>query len=130
MKGTYYVPAMGGDDKKRDELCQKGPIGFVHVTREGAGSMPLTMAKGFGVMLVGSILLALMMRKGQALGYVGRLMIAVWAGLAAAVLMDGGDVAWWNISPGWKLYQGFYDFSAFVVAGLILAAFTGTKKSA
>lgn len=50
-------------------------------------------------------------------------------GLTAAVLIDGGDAVWWQIPWPWKLYQAFYDFSFWLIAGLILARFIGAPKA-
>jgi hypothetical protein len=49
------------------------------------------------------------------------------AGLAAAVLMDGGDVVWWQIDVAWKVYMGAYHLLFWTIAGMILA---GTVNSA
>ena len=50
-------------------------------------------------------------------------------GLTAALLCDGGDAVWWQIPWSWKLYQAGYDFSFWLIAGLILARFVEAKRA-
>lgn len=42
-------------------------------------------------------------------------------GLTSAVLIDAGDAVWWQIAWPWKLYQAFYDVSAWAIAGVHLS---------
>ena len=62
--------------------------------------------------------------------YRERVQLVALVGLAAALVIDIGDVVWWYLPLHWKLYQAFYDFTAFLIPGLVLARFVtpGAKE--
>ncbi len=123
--GTYLVPGFANDDATMESLSKKGPVALVHMIAVGGAAPmdPMVMVKGFCLNLVVIILIALLLQRVVSAlpTYGSRVMFVALAGLAATVLIDGGDIVWWNIAWPWKLYQGFYAFTFWVIAGLILA---------
>ena len=127
VSGTYYVPARQTSAQIRAAIRASGaPSGIVHV-RYNAPSPgdPTEFAKGLGLNVLFAAALALLMYRVRAASrtYMARFGVALWAGVAAVLLIDGGDLVWWGITLQWKVSQAIYDFSAFVVAGAVLAAF-------
>ncbi len=131
--GTYLVPGFANDDATMESLSKKGPVALVHmIAVQGADSFdPMMMIKGFCLNLIVIALIAvLLQRLSPALpSYRDRVLFVALAGLAGTVLIDGGDIAWWHISWQWKLYQAFYSFSFWLIAGVILALFVTPKRA-
>jgi hypothetical protein len=125
--GTYFVPSLGHDAETLERLYAAGPVGFVHVTSHGRPVHDMSiMAKGLLLDLLAALALAVLMRMAApALPTYGRrVAFAALAGVGAALLIHGGDVAWWSIPWDWKLHQALYDASVWCVAGLVLARFS------
>lgn len=124
--GTWYVPGFGHDQQTIEQRFTAGPVAFVHMLSVSGRNLaePSIIIQGFVLNLVFVALLALLLRQiGHALPrYVDRVKLVTIAGLAATVLIDFGDAVWWQVDWSWKLYQGFYSFSAWLVVGLILGA--------
>jgi hypothetical protein len=131
--GTYLVPGFANDDATMETLSKKGPVALVNmIAVEGSATFdPMMLIKGFFLNLVVIVLIALLLRRVVAClpSYMNRVMFVALAGLTATVLIDGGDIAWWHISWTWKLYQAFYSFSFWVIAGVILAWFVTPKAA-
>lgn len=131
--GTYLVPGFANDDATMEALSQKGPVALVHMIAVGGASSfdPMMLVKGFVLNLIVIVLIALLLRQVATSlpTYLDRVKFVTLAGLTAAVLIDGGDIAWWHISWEWKLYQAFYSVSFWVIAGLILAWFVSSKPA-
>ena len=125
--GTYFVPGPQMAAAERAALLASGaPATMLHVQYNAPRpGDPMAMVKGFGLNLLFATALALLMFRVRSSSrtYTGRLGVALWAGVAAVLLIDGGDWVWWGTTLHWKLFQAFYDFSAFVIAGAVLAAF-------
>ncbi len=125
--GVYHVPAMHHDKETLEKLFEAGPIAMVHIVdKDGGPTMDSAiMIWGFVLNFVVVCLIALLLRQllPALPTYTERLRFTTLAGITAAVLIDVGDIVWWKIAWIWKLYQAFYDVSAWFVAGLILAAF-------
>ncbi len=73
--------------------------------------------------LVVMVLIAVMFYQMPAASYFERLKLAALIGVAASLLIDGGDVAWWQIPWQWKIYQAVYNVSVWIIGGAVLAAF-------
>ncbi len=133
QNGTYLVPGFANDDATMEALSKKGPVALVHMIAVGGGPSfdPMMLAKGFVLNLIVIVLIALLLRQVATSlpTYWDRVRFVTLAGLRAAVLIDGGDIAWWHISWEWKLYQAFYSVSFWVIAGLILARFVNSKPA-
>jgi hypothetical protein len=131
--GTYLVPSFTNDEKTMEELSKKGPVAFVHMLAvDGTATFdPMMLIKGFVLNLIVIVLIALLLRRVATSlpTYLERVTFVALTGLTAALLIDGGDVAWWNISWAWKLYQGFYSVSFWILTGLILAWFVTPERA-
>ncbi len=121
---TYYLPGMYNDEETLSRLSEAGPVGFVHISLEGRPVMqPDTMIQGFLLILVTVVIAALILQLAALPTYGQRLKLAVLVGLAGAVMIDFGQSVWWHISWAWKLQGAIYDFTVWVVIGLVLAKF-------
>lgn len=124
--GTYFVPSVRADPETLERRYQAGPVGFVQVTSLGRPVHDTSiMTKGLLLDFASVLTMAglLHMAAPALLTYRRRAGFAALAGLGAAILIDGGDVAWWSIPWEWKLHQAAYDATAWWVAGLVLARF-------
>jgi hypothetical protein len=130
-RGTYVVPTAEHDQAAKETLFKEGPVAMIHMTHPAGRPLadPAIMIGGFALNLVGLVLIAIILRRLAAAmpAYFERVGFVALVGLTAAVLIDGGDAVWWQIPWPWKLYQAFYDFSFWLIAGLILAGFVGAR---
>ncbi len=128
-RGTYFVPADDEDAAKTKAAYENGPVAMVHMLapkgRPAPGEDLTMMGQGFVLNLVVVILVAVLLRNLSASlpTYTSRVGIVVLAGVIASLLIDGGDIVWWQIPWEWKLYQAGYNISVWIIAGMILAAF-------
>ena len=90
------------------------------------------MGTGFVLNLVVIVLVAVLLHNVTPFmpTYLGRVGLVTLAGITASVLIDGGDVVWWQVPWEWKLYQATYNVSVWIIAGAILAAFVRSPKAA
>ncbi len=124
--GTYFVPWIGHDPETLAHLFATGPVGFVNVTSQGRPVHdPAIMTKGLVLDLLSALALAGLLRMAAPAmpTYRRRAAFACLLGLGAALLIDGGEVAWWSIPWEWKLHQAIYDATVWWAAGLVLARF-------
>ncbi len=49
--------------------------------------------------------------------------LSLVAGALAVVVIDGGDLIWWQVPIEWKVWQIIYDFTVFLLAGHLLGIF-------
>lgn len=125
--GMYAVPSFNQDEATVAEMFAKGPVAFVHMVAVNGRPLmdPSILAGGFVLNLAVIVLIVLLLtRAAPALpGYVDRVRFVALAGLSAILLIDGGDVVWWQLAWNWKLYMAGYHFSFWLISGLILAKF-------
>lgn len=124
--GVYYVPGSGHPMEERNALFEQGPIGFVILDRDGRPAFDAGIMIG-GLVLNGIVVSVLMLLLRITLPaaplYIQRLRIVTYAATAVVLLIDFGDVVWWAIPMDWVMAQAFYNFTAVVLAGAILARF-------
>ncbi|MEY2881056.1 MAG: hypothetical protein RLZZ15_3436, partial [Verrucomicrobiota bacterium] len=124
--GAYLLPNPTLGEEKMQALSSRGPMVEVHITKEGFGSadMGKTMAVGyahaFTIAVVLSVILCAMSKVFVA--WTCRVKFSALLGLLVGVC-DLGRAVWWHHGLGWTLGQAFYDFTMFVIAGLVLAKF-------
>ena len=123
--GTYYLPGLYNDPATLARLHESGPVAFVHITAALGRPQNDTrvLVAGFLLDLFVVVLLALLLRRASLHHHGARVVLVLLAGSAAVVLIDAGDAVWWYLPWPWKMQQAVYDWSAFAVAGLVLAAF-------
>ena len=132
--GTYYVPSFhGAEQAEIEQRMQEGPVAFVHMT--AVDGRPLfdvsIMVFGFLLNLAAIVLMAIMLKwvSPSLPSYAPRAGFCFLLALAAVLITDVGQIAWWQLDWTWKLYQGGYDFTFFLLAGLLLSAFVdGNRK--
>lgn len=120
--GTYFVPGMNHPEAELAALYAKGPIAMVHMASvDGRPIMdPAMMAIGFGLCLFTAAAIAwVVSRFGGA--YADRLKSVLILAFAASFAIHLGDVVWWSVDVGWKIWPMVYDFAAWTIAGAILA---------
>lgn len=131
--GTYLVPGYEADVTKAEALYKKGPVAFVHMLHISGREMmdPTIMINGFLLNLVVIIMIAMLLRQvAPALpSFAAKAKFSALAGLTAAVLIDCGDAVWWQIDWSWKLYNAFYDFSAWLITGVVLSWFLSSEST-
>ena len=127
--GTYYIPGTYNDEETWMKLHAAGPVAFIHLTaREGRPAHDMgIMIRGFALYLVVVTLIALVLQRVALPSYWDRVKFTALVGLAAAVMIDFGDVVWWYIPWEWKIHQAVYTVTTWTVAGLVLAKFVKSE---
>ena len=124
--GTYYIPSRAHSSEEQRALLQSGPWGFVQISyaqREPFEVKTMVYGLLLNMLFAGALAILMYRLRNTARTYSGRLGVPFWAGLIAVVLIDGGDVVWWNLAPDWQLFKAIYNFSAFLIVGAVLAFF-------
>lgn len=124
--GTYILPGLHHEPQTLAELHQRGPIAVIHLQRRGRPMMAASVfISGFLHYWITTLLIALLLSRAlPALArYWTRVGFVAVAGLAAAFFTNVGHSIWWYQPWGWSLVTGIYDVTAWVVAGLVLAAY-------
>lgn len=124
--GVYYIPANGNAPGLRSELYESGPTGFVILDVDGRPEFDaVIMAEGFvlnGIVL--AILAALLVAcRSAAPTFADRLKIVAGVAAIAVLMVNAGDIVWWAMPVGWQGAQIFYNFTALMIGGAILACF-------
>lgn len=68
-------------------------------------------------------LMAVMFRVAGAREFRDFARLSLVAGALAVVVIDGGDLIWWQAPIEWKVWQIIYDFTVFLLAGHLLGIF-------
>jgi len=123
--GVYYVPGFDADQAALERRMSEGPAAFVYMLAANGRPLmdPRIMVGGFLLNLAAIVLITCVLKlAAPALPrYAQRVKFAALTGLTAAVLMDVGDIVWWQIAASWKLYVALYHALFWTIAGLILA---------
>lgn len=130
--GVYYMPGNDHPVEERNQLFEQGPTGWVIIDRDGRPAFDATiMMNGFVLngIVVAVLALLLQLTLPAAPLYIQRLRIVTYAGAAAVLLINFGDVVWWAIPMGWVLAQALYNFVGVVITGAILAYFVRPEES-
>ena len=85
------------------------------------------MINGFLLNLVMVTLLAIFFRIARAREFRDFVKLSLTVGAIAVVLIDVGDIIWWQTPYEWKMWQIIYNFSVFVIAGHLLGIFMKKK---
>ena len=113
--GVYSVPNAGE--------VPGGVWAMLYVRHDPPQSAPAIgeMLKGLAHYLLVAGALALVLRRRAALGETVRR--AAVLGVAAVVVVEGSDVAWWGYPLAWKLWGAAYHVLVFALGALVLAWF-------
>ena len=121
--GAYMVPAAANM-----ELLAKGSQAVVYVDHEVPASQPdpAGMALGFLHNVLMALVLFLLLRHQD--GMSQYLKTGALAGLAAVVVIEGSDVAWWLYPMSWKIHSAVYHLLCFVLAAALLGRFMPARQ--
>jgi hypothetical protein len=125
--GTYMIPGPQDDREAVRELRESGLAATIQVLQNGAlRSWPLTLALGFVHALATTLLIGLLLRYLSPLSpsYRSKVGFVALASLPAAIYRDLANPIWWYQPWRWNLVTAVYDIGAWIVAGLVLAAFS------
>jgi hypothetical protein len=131
--GTYLVPGPKLDEKKMAELYKRGPSAQVQFVKEGhEGMEPTTLIKGYVHYFVVSLLLAILLVKAEPAfkSYSGRVKFSALVGIVGSALIDYSDPIWWHHPWAWHVVCSVYAVLAFLISGLVLAAFVKPAAAA
>lgn len=130
--GTYFVPSMKSDDDSlMMEMFTNGPIATVNIQREGMENMWGGMITGFVLMLITAALLMILLRTVSSTlrTYSSRVIFVLLVSLAASLYFNLSDSIWWHAAWSWSLMQCLYSVVSWLVAGLVLAKFSGPDEA-
>ncbi len=124
--GTYVVPHPSNPPDTMTKLSLNGPTATIYFQREGRAPMEAKVfVMGFlhgwlTVLLIGVLLTVAVPNLRT---YAARVRFVFLAALTMAIFAHGGEIIWWHHPWKWHLIIALYDLSAWLIAGLILAAF-------
>lgn len=124
--GTYLFPDPLADPKQMEAQTKAGPVAMVHFQREGMAPMqPGVFVLGYLHELISVFLAAGLLRLAlPSLGcYKARVGFVALLGLTIAFFADISMPIWWHHPWPFHLVSLLYNLGAWVVAGLVLAAF-------
>ena len=121
--GAYMVPAAANM-----ELLARGSQAMIYVDHGIPASQPdpTAMALGFVHNVLIALVVFLLLRNQQ--GMSRHLRTGALAGLAAVVVIEGTDVAWWLYPLSWKIHGAVYHFLCFVLAAALLSKFVPARQ--
>lgn len=124
VDGLYLVPGIETDPKDAPAAYRAGPVATIHFRKGGVEAMsPSVFINGFLQGWAATSLLALLLRLAPQPRYGLRVLVVVTAASASAIYMKLGDGIYWFQPWPWLVLNAAYDVVAFLVAGLVLAAF-------
>lgn len=129
--GTYLVPDGEPTSDAHIERYKRGPIATVFYREAGTNPMrPSTFLLGLVHMFVTTLCIggALWLAKGALPSYLGRVGFVGLIGLAVAIWANLGDPIWWHRPWEYQIYTAVYDAVAWLLAGLVLAAFVRQRQ--
>jgi len=127
--GVYFIPHDPGTTDKTSSEYKKfvtdheeGPLAMVVVRKDGAPAMHWTsFVKGYGVMLLACLIVALMISEiGIKLAF-NRVLFCTLIGAVVAVHADGSNWAWFYYPTDWTILAHVDRAAAWTVAGLAMA---------
>jgi len=124
--GVYYIPANGNAPELRSALYESGPTGFVILDVDGRPEFDTSiMAEGFllnGVVMALFAILLHVCRTATPL-YADRLKLVSLVAAIAVLMVNAGDIVWWAMPASWESAQIFYNFTAMLIGGSVVAYF-------
>lgn len=133
--GTYFLPSKQNSPEKWLERLKSGPLATVHVDYERrleSDPDPKTLAFGFVHEFITMILAAMVM--GSLLGvlstYARRVGFMAMIGVLIAWFSPLSQPIWWYHPWPVHIVDAVYTVLAWVVAGLVLAAFIKPARTA
>ncbi len=127
--GTYLVPGRNHPPEALEQLSRAGPLATIHIRLQGTPVTDVSvLAGGFVLNLVFVAMLAGFFHVAKAREFADFARLSMIVGAIAVVLIDGGDIIWWQETIGWKLWIATYNFTAFLLSGHLLGIFLKQPK--
>jgi hypothetical protein len=126
VSGTYFIPSRKHSGEEQAKLFQQGPVGFVHIHRDGRPVHDVAIfIRGFILTVATSALIALILARTRTAfpDYTSRVGFVSLLGATASLLHEGGDTVWWALPEDWQSAKAAYNVGVWVVSGLVLARF-------
>ena len=122
--GIYLIPSITSNHEAAQALYRKGPVVTIHYRKDGVEPMsPGVLIAGFFHGWLTTLLLAGMLRIASLPRFGQRVLLVTLGGVAAANYMELGAGIYWFQPWPWLVLNAAYDAAAFLVTGLVLAAF-------
>lgn len=138
--GVYFVPSPDPAIDESDDAAatwikrhQQGPIAQIRYRRSGIDPMsPKTLIAGFihNLACTGFVAWLLASLRRSFCCYAARLGFVVGMGFFAGLWVEMRTVIWMYEPLDYQLFSAFYDISAWLVAGLVLAAVVKAPRDA
>ena len=122
--GVYDLP--GADNM---ELLAEGTRAMIYVAHDLPAAQPDPRELALGLLHNVLMALALFLLLRHQNGMAQYLKTGALAGLAAVVVIEGSDVAWWLYPLSWKIHGAVYHFLCFVLAAALLGKFIPARQN-
>ena len=123
----YFFPYAAGKDAKsmadQEAKVASGPSGLLAYQGPSQGAFPRQMAVEFGLEIVESILVAVLIL--GAAGFSSRMRLAVAIGVVAAITTNFSYWNWYGFNAAYTLANGFTELVKYLVAGAVVAWWLG-----
>ncbi|MCH2568638.1 MAG: hypothetical protein MKZ98_08770 [Pseudomonadales bacterium] len=125
--GTYLIPGSPAETENAEVVAKQyesGPVAMIHITSQGRPLMdPSIMVSCFILNVLIVAALATLFRVAGAAEFRDFARLSLVAAVLAVVLVDGGDMIWWQEPVSWALWPAIYNLLAIILAGHILGLF-------
>ncbi len=123
--GVYMLPFSDDpSDAEFQALHTAGPIATIYFRKEGSEPMAAsTFVMGYLHEVVVLFLMALMLKLAGLQSYAARVGVVFLGGLAGSLFAQLSGPIWWLQPWGMAVMNVFYESMAWLLGGLILAAF-------
>ena len=125
--GTYMIPGSPADSENAEAIAaqfESGPVAMVHITSEGRPQYDTSiMIAGFVLNLLIVAALASLFKVAGASEFRDFARLSLVAAVLAVILVDGGDMIWWQEPVSWAIWPAIYNLLAIILAGHILGLF-------
>ena len=122
--GAYVLPhPKASNEDEAMERTARGPIATVLLTKEGRSPMD-PMLPGFAHMWISALFMGMLLKRLGPKSYGAALAMAACIGSVAAFWSNLGRPIWYAQPWDYHLLLAVYDWSGWVIAGLVLAKFS------
>ena len=121
--GAYVLPHPAASSEEESmKRTEAGPIATVLFTKEGQNPMG-PMLPGFVHMWISALFMGMLLQRLGTTSYRGALGMLACIGSVAALWSNLGRPIWYAQPWDYHLLLAVYDFSGWIIAGLVLAKY-------
>ena len=121
--GAYVLPhPTASSEEEAMKRTEAGPLATVLITKQGRNPMD-PMLPGFAHMWISALLMGMLLQRLGTRSYAGALGMMACVGSVAALWSNLGRPIWYAQPWDYHILLAVYDFSGWLVAGLVLAKF-------